>query len=92
MRRICVRHSKLRTSTFAGARSSRGSDRRTRNCASAEGRVRDTFAEDAQSFVNHARARTESGKPLTRPVPERMSTQRFIGAEGCDHARRQDCR
>ncbi|AHE97094.1 bifunctional metallophosphatase/5'-nucleotidase [Thioalkalivibrio paradoxus] len=60
--------------------------------ASAEGRVRDTFAEYAQSFVNHVRARTEAGEPLTRPAPERMSTQHFINADGCDHAQRLDCR
>jgi 5'-nucleotidase len=60
--------------------------------ASAEGRARDTFAEYAQSFVNYVRGRTESGQPLTRPAPERMSTQRFINADGCDHSQRQDCR
>ncbi|TVS03462.1 MAG: bifunctional metallophosphatase/5'-nucleotidase [Cyanobium sp. PLM2.Bin73] len=60
--------------------------------ASAEGRARDTFAEYAQSLVNYVRGRTESGQPLTRPAPERMSTQRFINADGCDHSQRQDCR
>jgi 5'-nucleotidase len=60
--------------------------------ASAEGRARDTFAEYAQSFVNYVRARTESGQQLTRPAPQRMSTQRFINAAGCDHSQRRDCR
>lgn len=59
---------------------------------SAEGRSRDTFAEYAQSFVNHVRARSELGQPLMRPTSERMSTQRFVNPEGCDHARRDDCR
>ncbi|MCP9887456.1 5'-nucleotidase C-terminal domain-containing protein [Cyanobium sp. ATX 6A2] len=60
--------------------------------ASAEGRGRDTFAEYAQSFVNYVRGRSASGQLLTRPAPERRSTQRFINAEGCDHSQRLDCR
>jgi len=60
--------------------------------ASAEGRVTDTFAEYAQSFVNHVRARAESGEPLVRPDADLMSTQRFINADGCDHSQRADCR
>jgi 5'-nucleotidase / UDP-sugar diphosphatase len=60
--------------------------------ASAEGRVTDTFAEYAQSFVNHVRARAESGEPLVRPDAGMMSTQRFINADGCDHSQRADCR
>jgi len=60
--------------------------------ASAEGRVRDTFAEYAQSFVNYVRARTQAEEPLVRPDREMMSTQRFINADGCDHAERADCR
>ena len=60
--------------------------------ASAEGRARDTFAEYAQSFVNHVRGRTDSSEALTRPAPERMSTQRFVNAAGCDHTLRTDCR
>jgi 5'-nucleotidase/UDP-sugar diphosphatase len=60
--------------------------------ASADGRVRDTFAEYAQSFVNHVRARAEAGEPLVRPGPGMMSTQRFINTDGCDHSQRADCR
>lgn len=59
--------------------------------ASAEGRFSDTFAEYAQSFVNHVRARAEAGEPLTRPDPGMMSTQRFINTDGCDHSQRTDC-
>ena len=59
--------------------------------ASAEGSTRDTFAEYAQSFVNHVRVRTEAGEPLMGPVQVRMSTRRFINADGCGHARRPDC-
>ncbi|KAA5802163.1 bifunctional metallophosphatase/5'-nucleotidase [Alkalicaulis satelles] len=59
--------------------------------ASAEGRVTDTFAEYAQSFVNYVRALSEAGEALNRPAPERMSTQRFISADGCDHAETQAC-
>lgn len=60
--------------------------------ASAEGRFTDTYAEYAQSFVDHVRARAEAGDPLVRPDAEMMSTQRFINADGCDHSRRADCR
>ncbi|MGY6627723.1 MAG: bifunctional metallophosphatase/5'-nucleotidase [Oceanicaulis sp.] len=60
--------------------------------ASADGRVRDTFAEYAQSFVNHVRARAEAGEPLVRPDPSMMSTQRFINTGSCDHSQRADCR
>lgn len=59
--------------------------------ASAEGRVTDTYAEYAQSFVDHVRARAEAGEPLVRPDAEMMSTQRFINAQGCDHSLRADC-
>ncbi|WBQ12991.1 5'-nucleotidase C-terminal domain-containing protein [Hyphomonadaceae bacterium BL14] len=59
--------------------------------ASAEGRATDTFAEYAQSFVNHVRARAEAGEPLLRPHAGMMSTQRFINADGCDHSQRADC-
>ena len=56
------------------------------------GRARDTFAEYAQSFVDHVRAHTEAGISLQRPPSDRMSTQRFVNADGCDHRRRPDCR
>ena len=56
------------------------------------GRARDTFAEYAQSFVDHVRAHTEAGISLQRPHSDRMSTQRFVNADGCDHRRRPDCR
>ena len=59
--------------------------------ASAQGRVTDTFAEYAQSFVNHVRARAEAGETLSRPDAGIMSTQRFINADGCDHSQRADC-
>ncbi len=60
--------------------------------ASGEGRVTDTFAEYAQSFVNHVRARAEASEPLARPDRSMMSTQRFINADGCDHSQRTGCR
>ena len=60
--------------------------------ASAEGRGADTFAEYAQSFVDHVRARTAANDPLPRPDTDMMSTQRFTNAEGCDHSAREDCR